>query len=115
MIALKALHNRLGRTRLDELTGNGEPLVAGVLAKLSKLRLDREHLPPKVNGFAQRIPTGHRNRAGSWKNERDNLLEVLRQANGNQSEAAKLMGVSRVTIWKRIKKYGINLNTDLAE
>jgi transcriptional regulator of acetoin/glycerol metabolism len=77
--------------------------------------IDREHLPPKVNGFAQRIPTGHRNRAGSWKNERDNLLEVLRQANGNQSEAAKLMGVSRVTIWKRIKKYGINLNTDLAE
>jgi len=77
--------------------------------------IDREHLPPKVNGFTQRAPTGPRNRAGSWKNERDNLLKVLRQVNGNQSEAAKLIGVSRVTIWKRIKKYGINLNSDLRE
>ena len=28
-------------------------------------------------------------------------------------EAAKIIGVSRVTIWKRIKKYGINLDTEL--
>jgi PAS domain S-box-containing protein len=77
--------------------------------------IEREHLPPKVNGVAQKAPAGPRNRAGSWKNERENLLKVLRQANGNQSKAAKLMGVSRVTIWKRIKKYGINLNSDLRE
>jgi len=77
--------------------------------------IGREHLPPKVNGFVQKAPTGPRTRPGSWNNERDNLLKVLRQVNGNQSEAARLMGVSRVTIWKRIKKYGINLNSDLAE
>ena len=77
--------------------------------------IDKEHLPPKVSGFAQKNSTGNRTRRSSWKNERDNLLKALRQANGNQSEAAKLMGVSRVTIWKRIKKYGIDLNTDLAE
>jgi PAS domain S-box-containing protein len=75
--------------------------------------IDREHLPPKINGLAPKVPTGPRNRAGSYKNERDNLLKVLRQANGNQSEAARLMGVSRVTIWKRIKKYGINIYSDL--
>jgi PAS domain S-box-containing protein len=77
--------------------------------------IGREHLPPKVNGFAQKKPAGLRTRPGSWKNERDNLLKALRQVNGNQSEAARLMGVSRVTIWKRIKKYGINLNSDLRE
>ena len=52
---------------------------------------------------------------GSWKNERDHLVNVLRQVNGNQSEASRLLGVSRVTIWKRIKKYGTNLNSDLRE
>lgn len=39
--------------------------------------------------------------------EREDLMRVLRQAAGNQSEAARILGVSRVTIWKRIKKYGI--------
>lgn len=73
------------------------------------------HLPPKVKGFAQKASSGPRARPGSWENERDHLINVLRQVNGNQSEAARLMGVSRVTIWKRIKKYGINLNSDLAE
>jgi transcriptional regulator of acetoin/glycerol metabolism len=47
-------------------------------------------------------------------NERDNLLKALRRVNGNQSEAARTLGVSRVTIWKRIKKYGVNLDSDLA-
>ncbi|MGD8971475.1 MAG: helix-turn-helix domain-containing protein, partial [Desulfobacterales bacterium] len=39
--------------------------------------------------------------------EREDLVRVLRQAAGNQSEAARILGVSRETIWKRIKKYGI--------
>jgi len=77
--------------------------------------IGKAHLPPKVNRFAQKASPGSRTRSGSWKNERDHLINVLRQVNANQSEAARLMGVSRVTIWKRIKKYGINLNSDLAE
>ena len=32
---------------------------------------------------------------------------------GNQSETARILGVSRVTIWKRIKKYGIDLEAEL--
>ncbi len=43
------------------------------------------------------------------------LIKVLRSVNGNQSEAARSLGVSRVTIWKRIKKYGVNLDSDLTE
>ncbi|MBT8367963.1 MAG: hypothetical protein KJP23_24980, partial [Deltaproteobacteria bacterium] len=38
----------------------------------------------------------------------------LRQVSGNQSEAARILGVSRVTIWKRLKKYGINIEAELA-
>ena len=40
-------------------------------------------------------------------------MEVLRQCGGNQSQAARVLGVSRVTVWKRIKDYGINLRTDI--
>lgn len=43
------------------------------------------------------------------------LIAALRQSGGNQTQAAKLLGVSRVTVWKRIKKYGLNLHRILAE
>jgi PAS domain S-box-containing protein len=77
--------------------------------------IGKEHLPPKIEGFEQKISSGPKTGPRSWKNERDNLLKVLRRVNGNQSEAARTLGVSRVTIWKRIKKYGVNLDSDLAE
>jgi len=77
--------------------------------------IGREHLPPKIEGFDPKISSGPKTGPHSWKKERDNLLKVLRQVNGNQSEAARSLGVSRVTIWKRIKKYGVNLDSDLAE
>jgi two-component system, NtrC family, response regulator HydG len=38
---------------------------------------------------------------------RERLLTALRQTGGNQSEAARILGVSRVTVWKRMKKFGI--------
>jgi transcriptional regulator of acetoin/glycerol metabolism len=41
------------------------------------------------------------------------MLKALRDSDGNQSEAARLLGVSRVTVWKRIRKYGIDLTRDL--
>lgn len=38
---------------------------------------------------------------------KDILLEVLERAGGNQSRAARELGVHRSTIWRYIKKYGI--------
>jgi transcriptional regulator with PAS, ATPase and Fis domain len=45
---------------------------------------------------------------------REELIRVLRQAGGNQSAAARILGVSRVTVWKRMKKHRIDLNRDLS-
>ena len=39
--------------------------------------------------------------------KKQQLLEALEQAQGNQTQAAELLGVTRVTIWNRMKKYGI--------
>jgi transcriptional regulator of acetoin/glycerol metabolism len=41
------------------------------------------------------------------------LIQVLRQAGGNQSRAARMLGVSRVTVWKRMKKLGIDIRQDV--
>ena len=75
--------------------------------------IHKEHLPPKIaaNG---KIPLVSKHRSAiSWKEERKKMLDTLRQAGGNQSEAARILSVSRVTVWKRIKKYGIDLETEI--
>ena len=43
------------------------------------------------------------------------IQRVLAECGGNTSEAARRLGVSRVTVWKRIKKYGIDLKKVLTQ
>ena len=75
--------------------------------------IGKEHLPPKIAAVGKRPSANHTMGSISWEEERTNLIQTLRRVAGNQSEAARILGVSRVTIWKRIKKYGIDLNADL--
>lgn len=74
--------------------------------------IEKQHLPPKIL-----MTTGADSKPAicyqSDSDERDRFLKVLQQAGGNQSEAARILGVSRVTIWKRMKKYGIDPAKDL--
>jgi PAS domain S-box-containing protein len=42
-------------------------------------------------------------------NEKKALVDALRRSGGNQSQAARLLGINRVTVWNRMKKYGIDL------
>lgn len=39
--------------------------------------------------------------------DREKVLAALRNTEGNKTAAAKLLGVSRVTMWKKVRKYGI--------
>ncbi len=41
--------------------------------------------------------------------KKQELIEILSQYNGNQTHAAKALGISRTTLWRRIKKYQISL------
>ena len=45
------------------------------------------------------------------RNRRDAILDALRKTHWHRGNAAKLLGVSRVTLWKWMKKYGLNENT----
>ncbi|GAB4141023.1 MAG: hypothetical protein Tsb009_10630 [Planctomycetaceae bacterium] len=40
--------------------------------------------------------------------ERTKIAQALEQTNGNKTAAAKLLGISRVTMWKKVKKYGLS-------
>jgi transcriptional regulator with PAS, ATPase and Fis domain len=37
------------------------------------------------------------------------IVDALRASSGNQTAAAKRLGISRVTLWKKIRRFGINI------
>lgn len=41
------------------------------------------------------------------------LINALEKTGGNQTRAAQLLGVNRVTVWNRMRKYGLNLRKEL--
>jgi DNA-binding NtrC family response regulator len=51
-------------------------------------------------------PDRYRHR-GSEREERDAIVRALRQAGGVRTRAAALLGMSRTTLWRKMKEYGI--------
>ncbi|MBI4608514.1 MAG: sigma-54-dependent Fis family transcriptional regulator, partial [Candidatus Rokubacteria bacterium] len=39
--------------------------------------------------------------------ERERILKALERAGGNQSEAARALGINRTTLWRKLREYGI--------
>ncbi|THB78618.1 MAG: PAS domain S-box protein [Desulfobacteraceae bacterium] len=46
--------------------------------------------------------------------EKLQLIQALKQTHGNQTQAARLLKINRVTVWNRMKKYGIDLKKVLS-
>ena len=40
---------------------------------------------------------------------------IIEKCGGNQSRAAEMLGISRVTIWNRMKRFGITVNRNTGE
>jgi two-component system response regulator HydG len=43
------------------------------------------------------------------QNEKKALIKALKQCKGNQTQTARVLEINRVTVWNRMKKYGIDL------
>lgn len=76
--------------------------------------IDVEHLPARISAQVRELPASAPEiRSLVPENDREALLDALRRTGWNQTEAARILGVSRVTVWKRVKKYGIRRGEDL--
>ena len=60
----------------------------------------------KHDSFLNEIKTGA-------IDEKQQLIEALIKTRGNQTRAAELLKVNRVTVWNRMKKYRIDLKKTL--
>jgi len=51
---------------------------------------------------------GDQNLTGEQLEEKEQIIQALEETGGNKAAAARKLGVSRVTMWKKTKKYGID-------
>jgi DNA-binding NtrC family response regulator len=67
--------------------------------------IDPSHLPPELAGVT--APDDTHLKSNIKEHERQLILDALLQADGNQTRAAKLLGVSRRTLISRIEEHGL--------
>jgi len=66
-----------------------------------------EQLP---NYLSTEEKADHASKAGEPNiSEKSALIKALKQSLGNRSKAAKMLGVSRGTVWNRMRKYDIDM------
>ncbi len=70
-----------------------------------------EHLPALF--LQQRTGVDRHRKRPAEEDEREELIKVLEKTAGSRQETARIMGISRVTLWKRLKKHGITMKTTI--
>jgi DNA-binding NtrC family response regulator len=71
--------------------------------------LDLEHLPQHLGRLTVRVFTPAMAAAPATleAQEKEHILNALALAKGNRSEAARMLGIDRVSLWRKLKKYGM--------
>jgi len=82
-----------------------ENAVEGLVALSPPEGLDLSLLPGGGAPAAEGVPLPLRERVQAY--ERGLVMEALRAAHGNRSEAARRLGISRVTLHDKLKRYGL--------
>jgi len=66
-----------------------------------------EHLPPNILNMGNPYKTSEPSSGDLNEIKKRRLIDALQQSGGNQSEAARILGISRTSVWNQIRKYGI--------
>lgn len=81
-------------------------------ALCSSTWIDVNHLPAAVRRTDDDMPDRIPDKINP--DRRAELIRVLRRTGGNRSAAARILGISRVTLWKQINRYAIDIGRELA-
>ncbi len=77
--------------------------------------IEPAHLPDPVRSGRSviRAPAAPTAQDRPADEERDRLLQALEASGGNQAQTARLLGISRMTLSRRIQKYGVHRTVTL--
>lgn len=69
---------------------------------------DVDAVPRDVVGIAEPVRfTRYYNAPAAVEDEEAAIVQALQKANGNKAAAARALGMSRTTLWKRLREYGM--------
>ena len=71
------------------------------------------HLPPRFHQTRKVESTPKQAAISREETKKLDLVNALQLARGNRSEAARILGVSRVTVWNRMKRFGVDIKTKI--
>jgi transcriptional regulator with PAS, ATPase and Fis domain len=100
-----------------EFTGNArelENLIEYCFVLCRNGMIDVKHLPEHLQGRAWRseeaqAADGTRTMTPLQQNEANAIRDALSRAGTHQGRAARELGISRTTLWRKMKKYGIGV------
>jgi len=72
--------------------------------------LDIQHLPQSLGSLTVRVfkPEMAATPSTLEEQETEHILNVLKMAGGNRTKAAEMLGIDRVSLWRKLKKLGID-------
>ena len=69
--------------------------------------IQSHHLPPDIRGEKHFEESARNLKVSKEEVKKKQLIDALSRTNCNQSLAAEVLGVSRVTVWNQMKRFGI--------
>lgn len=104
----------LGRLLEYDYPGNArelENIIERSLAFCDSSEIKPHHLPSELTHSPHfqlpNVETVNSSKSLD-ENEREYILSVLKSVDGNKTKAAKIIGIDRVSLWRKLKKYDNN-------
>ncbi len=69
--------------------------------------IEVHHLPPDLQQMAHKLQRPKREFKTLEENEREHIAWVLEQVDGNKTRAAEILSIDRVSLWRKLKRYGM--------
>jgi transcriptional regulator with PAS, ATPase and Fis domain len=88
-----------------------ENIIERSLAICGESDIEVHHLPAELGNYNSfQSPSANQAQTTApaqslEDNEREYILSVLKKADGNKTQAAKIIGIDRVSLWRKIKRY----------
>ncbi len=84
-----------------------ENIIERAIALANGEIIDSQHLPLDLQQLALKVRCQSGQFVTLEDNERAYVSWVLKQVNGNKTRAAEILGIDRVSLWRKIKRYNI--------
>ena len=86
-----------------------ENILERAVTLCSGPRIEVQHLSPDLQQRQFQVQRRQKREFLTLEeNEREYVAWVMKQVNGNKTRAAEILGIDRVSLWRKMKRYALN-------